>query len=53
MTVGEALKDTSTNLGRAVAEHAKAHAEQIEAAQAIADRDGITLSEALLLLWNA
>lgn len=53
MTYGEAIQDPTTKIGQAAIQQATDRAERIRKAQAIAERDGITLEEALLSLWTA
>ena len=53
MTYGEAVNDTSTVLGRMAEQCRKERNERIALAQIVADRDGITLEEAIMRHWNA
>jgi hypothetical protein len=52
MTHGEAVQDTTTKLGAAAAQLAAARTKRIESAKKIAERDGISLADALLKAWS-
>lgn len=53
MTVGQALTDTSTALGRAAAQTDALRAERLAAAREIAAAEGITLEDAITRVWTS
>jgi hypothetical protein len=52
MTVGEALTNPATALGRAAADLAAERAKRTAAARTLVAERGITLEEAFALVWN-
>lgn len=52
-THADALADPTSNLARMVKQVQTARAERIARARALAERDGLTLEEALHRVWGA
>lgn len=51
-TIGEALNDPNTALGRAAVQLAADRAQRLAAAQALVAAEGITLEEAFARIWK-
>jgi hypothetical protein len=52
-TVGEALQDPTTAIAKAVVQTTTDRNERIRMATEISERDGITLEDALVRVWNS